>query len=423
MASGRHTGGSRSRIRRRARAFLVTCMGAVLAAASITAAPTQAAAATAPGKDPFYTPPSSLNGQPGDIIRSRQSVFTLAPITKLPYPGVKSWQVMYQSTSATGEPIAVTGTVLVPTKKWTGQGSRPLVSYGVGTRGLGDSCAPSYTLSQGTDYEGLFIANALNQGWAVAITDMQGLGTPGMHTYEVGRAQGHAVLDMARAALKLEAAGLNAQTPVGLMGYSQGGTSVGWAAQLADSYAPELNLKGAATGGVPADLIAVADHLDGNMAVAFAFMAAVGFDAAYPELNLEGYLNDRGRQLLQRAQDVCLTSIDGVVTLIDTAFDDIDDYVTTNPLNTEAWRNRLNEHKLGSIRPSVPVLQYQGRIDNIIPYGQAATLRQDWCRLGANVTWRPDPIGTHVTGMVTYLPQATSFLADRFAGKPVSGNC
>ncbi|WP_233358882.1 lipase family protein [Thermomonospora amylolytica] len=398
-------------------------MSAVLAAASVAVAPAQAAVASTPGEDSFYTPPSSLNGRPGDVIRSRSSVFTLAPIIKTPYPGVKSWQVMYQTQSGTGEPIAVTGTVLVPTKAWTGGGDRPLVSYGVGTRGLGDDCAPSYTMSQGTDYEGLFITSALSQGWAVAITDMQGLGTPGMHTYEVGKAQGRAVLDMARAALKLEGTGLNARTPVGLMGYSQGGTSVGWAAQLAGSYAPELNLKGVAAGGVPADLIAVADHLDGNMALAFAFMAAVGFDAAYPELNLEGYLNDRGRQLLQKAQDVCLTSIDGVTTLIDTAFDDIADYVTTNPLETEVWRNRLNEHRLGSVRPGVPVLQYQGRIDNIIPYGQAATLRQDWCRLGANLTWRPDPIGTHVTGMVAYLPQATSFLADRFAGRPTSGNC
>ena len=35
------------------------------------------------------------------------------------------------------------------------------------------------------------------------ISDYQGLGTPGLHTYMVGPAQGHAVLDMARAAERL----------------------------------------------------------------------------------------------------------------------------------------------------------------------------------------------------------------------------
>lgn len=37
-------------------------------------------------------------------------------------------------------------------------------------------------------------------------------------------------------------------------GYSGGGHAAGWAAQLANEYAPELNIIGAALGGVPADL-------------------------------------------------------------------------------------------------------------------------------------------------------------------------
>jgi hypothetical protein len=108
--------------------------------------------------------------------------------------------VLYQSTDALGEPIAVSGTVLIPTAPWTGPGGRPLVSYAVGTRGLGDACAPSYTLSHGVDYEGSIIMSLIDEGWAVAVTDYQGSGTPGLHTYMVGPAEGHAVLDMARAA-------------------------------------------------------------------------------------------------------------------------------------------------------------------------------------------------------------------------------
>jgi hypothetical protein len=417
-----------SRTRRGLRAVLVTwlttCLGAALAATPLTAAPALAEPVPAPADDPFYTPPSPLpSGRPGDVIRSRTSVFTLRPVQKTPYPDVNSWQVLYRSEDASGEAIAVSGTVLVPSKPWTGTGSRPLVSYAVGTRGIGDACAPSYTLSQGTDYEGLFIAAALDKGWAVAVTDMQGLGTPGMHTYEVGRAQGKAVLDIVRAARHLPGTGLDAGTPVGVWGYSQGGTSAGWAAELASSYAPELDLKGVAAGGVPADLIAVAEGLDGSAMVSLAFLAAVGYDAAYPELRLTDYLNDRGRELLAASQEVCLASVDGFSTLTGTAFTRFADHTTTNPLTTPAWQRRLNENRLGSTRPGAPVLQTQGRLDAIIPYAQADTLRRDWCSRGADLTWKVYPAAVHVTGIVRSLPDSLGFLADRFAGVPTQGNC
>ena len=376
-----------------------------------------------PSDDPFYEPPSPLPaGQNGDVITSRASRFTLDPINKAPVAGITSTQVLYRSTDALGAPMAVTGTVLVPDAPWTGPGSRPLVSYAVGTRGVGDDCAPSYTLAQGADYEGLFIKAAVDQGWAVAISDYQGLGTPGLHTYMVGPAQGHAVLDMARAAQRLPGTGLSSATPVGLMGYSQGGGAAGWAAELAGSYAPDLKIKGSVLGGVPGDLAATAEFLDGSLAVAFALMAAIGLDAAYPELNLENYLNARGQELIETSQDLCLVDVDGFGTLIDTAFTDIDDYVTTNPLDTTAWQARLEGTKLGKARPNAPVLQYHGAIDEIVPFPQAADLRRTWCTKGTTVDWNVLP-AEHVLGLVQGQVLAIPWMSSRFAGLPTWGNC
>lgn len=146
-------------------------------------------------------------------------------------------------------------------------GKRPLVTFAVGTRGLGDTCAPSKTLANGTNYEAAIINSFLSRGWAVVVTDYQGLGTPGAHTYVVGRREGRSVLDAARAAQRLAGSGLDATTPVGVYGYSQGGGAAAWAAELAASYAPELDLKGVVEGGVPADLPAVASGLDGGPTV------------------------------------------------------------------------------------------------------------------------------------------------------------
>ena len=212
-----------------------------------------------PDQDAFYTPPSPLPAaQAGDVLRSRPSVFTLDPLDHAPVPGVTATQVLYRSTNAMGQANAVSGTVLVPTTPWLGGGARRVVWWGVGTGGVGDQCAPSYTLTQGADYEMLFIKAALDRGWAVAVSDYEGLGTPGLHTYVVGRSEGRAVLDMARAAIRLPGSGLSTNTPVGLMGYSQGGGAAGWAAELAGSYAPDLKIKGTAAGGIPGDLTAVA---------------------------------------------------------------------------------------------------------------------------------------------------------------------
>jgi Secretory lipase len=238
----------------------------------------------------------------------------------------------------------------------------------------------------------------------------------------VGPAQGHAVLDMARAAQRLPGTGLSASTPVGLMGYSQGGGGAGWAAELAASYAPELQVKGSAIGGVPGDLRATAEFLDGSAFVAFALMAALGLDAAYPELDLETYLNPRGQELVATSQDLCLVSVDGFGTLIDVAFSHIDDYVTTNPLDTSAWQDRLDQNRLGRARPSAPVFQYHALVDEIVPLGQAATLRRTWCNRGAHVTWTTLP-GEHALGLVEGQVPAVNWLANRFAGAPAIGNC
>ena len=109
--------------------------------------------------------------------------------------------------------MAVTGTYFEPYNDWPGGGPRPLIVYGPGTQGQGDQCAPSRQFNQGIhwrpyldlafNYEELFVSTMVARGFAIVMTDYQGLGTPGLHTY-VGRVpQGDAMLDAARAAKRL----------------------------------------------------------------------------------------------------------------------------------------------------------------------------------------------------------------------------
>jgi hypothetical protein len=143
------------------------------------------------GDSAFYEPPDPLPaGQPGDVIRSERIDAYLVPGLRL---RARAWRVLYRSTGATGEATAVSGTVLVP--RGRSRGVRPLIGYAIGTHGIGDAAAPSRLLPRGLEWEAGLMAMALARGWAVAITDYQGLGTPGDHTYMVGRALGPNVLD------------------------------------------------------------------------------------------------------------------------------------------------------------------------------------------------------------------------------------
>lgn len=354
---------------------------------------------------------------PGDVISAEPFTAYFDPAQLIPLQA-DAWKILYRSTSALGEPIDVSGSILVPKTAWSGPGERPIISYAIGTHGMGDQCAPSYKLPRGTENEAGIMNTLLQQGWAVAVTDYEKLGTPGVHTYTVGISQGHVVLDAARAAMRLSGAGLSPDAPVGLWGYSQGGQSTAWAAQQAASYAPELAVKGAAPGGVPADLISIVDDVDGGPFSGLMFAAALGQDSAYPELDLEKYLNDAGRAAMEDGKNLC---VEEATTKY--SFKKISDYTTSNPLDTPEWQSRLNENRLGGgVKPAMPVYLYHGLVDELVPYDQAAMLREEWCGSGATVQWQDYP-GEHVTAYVEAVPAAMLWMRDRFAGTPAPSTC
>ena len=190
----------------------------------------------------FYTPPNPLPpGQPGDLVRSEPSRLVLDPSGQIGRFNATGTRIMYRSTDAHGEPNVVTGTYFEPDNAWPGKGPRPLIVYGPGTQGQADQCAPSRQVNQGihwspyadigVNYEGAFVNTMVNRGFAVLMTDYEGLGTIGVtHTYVNRLSQGHAMLDAARVARKLTGTSLTPDGPVAFWGYSQGGGAAASAA-------------------------------------------------------------------------------------------------------------------------------------------------------------------------------------------------
>lgn len=403
----------------------VTAVSALLATAALVQPaeagplplPGLAAQVTPPQDDPFYTPPRGLKGKtPGTVLRSRQ-VDVSSSGYGLGTP-VDAWQVLYRSTSATHRANAVSGTVMVPTAPWTGDGPRPVVSYAVGTHGLGPECAPSYKLVSGTEREFNVFNQALSKGWAVVVTDYEGLGTPGPHTYVAGRALGHAMLDAARAAQRLPGTGLAAGAPIGLWGYSEGGFATGWAAESAAGYAPDLNVVGAAVGAAPADVEAMARLHDGGPASALVLAGAVGLAKAFPSAPFEEILNDAGRQMVADISVMCTEEMSYTFPL-----QKLDSYTTVaDPMSLPEWQQVFDDIQLGNTAPKSPVMIYHSPADELVIFDQGIKLHTDWCAAGAGVQLRPI-VGEHITGAIAGSPIAVDYLAGRFSGQDAPSTC
>ncbi|MBC9714401.1 lipase [Streptomyces sp. TRM66268-LWL] len=353
--------------------------------------------------------------RPGDVVSAEPAAYGLLPglLTKK----TEGWRITYRSTGATGKSNVVSGAVIVP--KDGRKGPRPLVVFAPGTVGIADKCASSKGRLSAVS---LLFDRGLRKGWGFVMTDYEGLGTPGDHTYLVGRSEGQAVLDAARAAQRLPEArklGVNERSDVGIVGYSQGGHAAAWAAELHRPYAPELKVRGTAAGGVPANLQRAFAHNDGKGGAGFAMMAAVGHDAAYPGLGLDRALTKEGRRLAKLTRSSCsgeiLDAMEGrrMQTLVSPKA------APGGRLFERAdWRARLTASDPGRAVPDHPVLLFQGTSDELIPYEDAVRLHRTWSRTNPDVTLHKVPFGTHGSTVLFAVGPVMKWMTQRLVQGP-----
>jgi hypothetical protein len=402
----------------RARIALLAC--GMVAAGSIT--PAAAAAPPAPQNDPFYQPPAGYQSTaPGTVLRSREvsvSAFASLPQT------AQAWQVLYRTTDTSGQPEATVTTIMEPAGA-TPSNSRPLLSYQVAEDSPAPQCAMSYQLRLGSgnqnspaEAEILLIDAALERGWAVTVPDYEGPNS----AYVAGRQAGQAVLDAIRATEGFAPAGLGGvRTNVGLWGYSGGALASGWAAELQSSYAPELNIKGIAEGGLPVNPGHVLTKINGGVFAGVAMSGIAGLRQAYPQLNtfLDTNLNAAGNAAFGQAATQCNPR-----NASEFAWTNIYNYFTIpNPLNAPVPQQVLADNTLGQHTPTAPLYVYQSLNDELIPPADVDGVVQTYCGAGANVTYQRDIFSEHISLAVIGAPDALNWLSDRLAGTPVAAGC
>ncbi len=341
---------------------------------------------------------------PGTVIASEPMDAYLIPGVRL---RARALRMLYRSTGAVGEPTAVSGTLLLP-ERGRRDHVRPLIAFAVGTHGIGDHAAPSRLLATGRDWEASMMGHVLARGYAVAISDYQGLGTPGDHVYMVGQALGRNVLDVMRAACEMAPEEVRLDGPCGVIGYSEGGAAAAWAAQLQPSYAPEVALDAVAAGAAAADMEVAGPQLDGSFFSFFLAYGAIGYCAAYPELDLDRYLTAGARPQIAMLRDsnVFQAAIHGP------RFAHTAELTEPNVMELPQWRARLQENRIGGIAPAVPVLLHHAKHDQIVAFEHSQRLLDDWRALGADVTLRVTRGGLdHISGGLAGAPVALDWLS------------
>lgn len=391
---------------------------------------------------PFYTPPSPLPaGSPGDLIRTEPSRIALDPAGHGNYKATGT-RIMYQSRNAVGDPVAVTGTYFEPDNPWTGSGPRPLIAFAPFPTGLGDQCAVSRVVSEGGFHYGgyldfLFVfeqgfyTTLLDRGFALVITDYQGTGTYGPPTQGIRIPTANAVIDSARAAMRLPGTSLDPNGPVAFFGWGPGGYAAGAAVEHAPEYAPDMDVVGAWVGAPVVDYALLPDHADGSLLVGVLGYVLNSFIAAYPpaEPAIRGVLTPRGIDLLDKTRYNCIDEV-----ILKFMFRHVQPYFNEDYrqiLASEPLKTALAAQKLGSLTPKAPIQIDVNRWDPLFPYVGAQQLARDWCAKGADVElWTNEqPPFLNKTGTNSLLPyfvegeRGIQWVTDRFNGVPTTPNC
>ena len=382
-------------------------MSAAVLLAALTAAGGAATIAPGPPGDAFYSPPSPLPVQhDGAIIWARPfsggSALSSASV---------NYRLLYETLTVNGGFVAVSGTLAIPHGTPPPNGW-PLLSWAHGTVGDGPQCAPSRT--DAPNGEQRMLDGFVQRGYAVAQTDYEGNGTPGIHPYMVGDVAARDVTSIVLASRELVPQ--IGRTWVA-MGHSEGGAAALATAVVGQQLAPSLNLAGAVSYApftYPESILQGEIHSDKpNSGMAFLALLIEGFSAADPRVVPSEMLEPEAMRFMPEVLARCIDELmDG------------SDWATLVPLSifrpqgeasVEAFYSDLVANDPINFSIAVPALLVQGASDTMVSPMATLTLSNRLRRNGTPVTLQTYPGATHGTVLAASADDVADWLAKRFA--------
>ena len=398
-------------------------------------------AAPQPKDDRFYTYGGSAalaSIAPGTVLATRSIRYHILGVPT----SLKTTQLLYRSTSQTGNPTVNVTSVIQP----FGQSDKTkVISYQSAYDSLNRNDQPSFAIAGGLTFGGI-VPNVelavfglfLAQGYTVIVPDTEGQRAD----FAVGPEYGMNTLDSVRAAFNSPTVGLPGDAKIALLGYSGGAIASEWAAELAPTYAPDVNARmiGAAIGGVFVHPAHNLHYIEGTYFWAGVLpMALIGIARAF-EVDFTTYLSADGLKLFHDMQATSIANVLGQPKYWRLKWADLVKPAYPTPESLPLFVTLANKLIMGTGgTPTIPLFIGQGANgdlewtpgnkpgigpgDGVMIAGDVRTLARTYCENGTDVQYEQYDLLSHVTSVGMWLLQAIAWITDRFAGQPAPNNC
>ena len=369
------------------------------------------------GVSPFYRFEGELPAQSGVLLRHE----ALEEHQTVPGAG-ESRRLLYTSTDGIeGQArIAVSGTLFLPPGA-APEGGWPLLLWSHGTVGIADICAPSWTGY--VPFHKEHLERWLSNGYAVVTSDYQGLGTEGTHPYLATRPEAYSNLDVVRA---VQDADFPVAKRVVVAGQSQGAGAAIATAGFAKGYAPELDLRAVVATGVPyftpEALVAVqearpADQVEPMLAYNFLVLSLLEY--VDPEFDITDYVHEDVLPTARAVSSVCNRDMRARVQELGLTYKK-----TFKRSLAEDFERVFDRMQFPSLALEVPVFVGIGAPDDRdTPPRMQERFVTAACTAGSSLYVHLYEGHDHLSVLNHSMKDSIPFVAKRFAGEKVAGNC
>jgi len=349
----------------------------------------------------FYDTPHPLPaGTPGELIRSE-----LFDEYELP-PEVSAVRILYHSRSASGEDVATSGVVLIPSEQKPPAGGWQVIAWAHGATGVARPCAPSLMRNVG---HGPFLSMYVTLGYAVVATDYTGLGTNFRNAFLDAQSNATDVIGSVSAA-RAAVPQLGAKWIV--IGEGEGSLAAVAVAERQNEIHDAGYLGSIAISGL-ADAKEVFAH--STQAPASSMFLAYGIKTVYPQFQVTDMLTEKALALYQQIQQNCAETAVAQLPAAETLRPGWD--------NNEFVKQYFARNILGQTQTRGAILVISADADRTVPVTIAAPLIARMCKQGDRVQWERYPdvdparvIGDSARDQITWIEA-------RFAGRPAPANC
>lgn len=384
-----------------------------------------------PSDDPFYAVPHDIDSfLPGEIIDHREPPSEISAYGWVPTQLKQAYQILYRTTNSLQQPTATVLTVLIPPDA----DYNKVLSLQMAEDSTTIDCGPSYTMqrlaqqstlhgSNITQLQLLFAETALAHKWIVIVPDYEGPDA----AYTASKITAYSILDGIRAAKNSGHITTIASDPmIGVWGYSGGASATQVALNLQESYAPEVEIVGAAMGGL-SGISKASDIfvLNKERSSALIPSAMIGLSSQYQELKdrISSSLKPQFRDLFYSPLRMCLQES----TLI-LSFQDILGMFYEDSL--PGLMDELDKtFQIENTRPpttiKTPLYIYQSVHDHLSDVDKIDAQVQGYCEQGTAVHYERaiSPNLDHVTYGLVAIPDALLWMQDRLNGEKMSEGC